>query len=381
MLTTLKSQKDNIYCPLIYQGMYVERRDSENSIVAPCCAAKGKLFPNDQINFESNTFLQRLRKENASGIASAECQECWNSEKYQSVSRRLRTRDSSVNDNSFVGLDWNVEPICNGKCIICSSYYSSAWLAEDSKYIIKSDHARLVTESNHNTIIDNLDLTKLKNLYFNGGEPVLSQDPITILEKLHRIGNLSQVEVGLNVNGSKMPSTELINLLKKAKKVKIFVSIDGIKEKFEYIRNPLKWVDLETNVKQLIELQFHEIHMITALGIHNLQIALETEDWWKTFTRQFQPCPTDLTYIYQLVQGKLSINNASVAVRDQILLDMDSVDQNSLYFNLGINCLKTANGNDSWIEWLEQIDQRRNLNWKEIFPALYNSAKTAGVVK
>jgi len=100
------SQKNNVYCPLIYQGMYVERRDSENSLVAPCCAAKGELFPNDQIDFDSNIFLQRLRKENAAGIASAECRECWNSEKYQDTSRRIMSlRMSKLTDSIFDSSD------------------------------------------------------------------------------------------------------------------------------------------------------------------------------------------------------------------------------------------------------------------------------------
>lgn len=372
--------------------MYVERRDSENSIVAPCCAAKGELFTNDQIDFDSNPFLQRLRKENAAGIASAECQECWNSEKYQGTSRRIISQNfvnmtsSSIFNSSnqcFDKLDWNVEPICNGKCIICSGYYSSAWAAEDIKFI--GTHVRelerSLSDSKRNNIIDSLDLTTLKKVYFNGGEPVLSRDLVDLLTKLDNLGRLSQVEVGFNMNGSTMPSTELIRLLKKAKKVKIFVSIDGIKEKFEYIRNPLKWTDLEHNIEQLIKLEFDEMFMTTALGIHNLQIAAETEKWWITFTSQFQNSTTIIKNICQLVHGRLSIANISSSLRDQILTDMQGASHEPIYYNLGINCLKTANGDDKWIFWLESLDRRRNLNWKETFPALYNSAKAAGVVK
>jgi organic radical activating enzyme len=386
------SQKNNVYCPLIYQGMYVERRDSENSLVAPCCAAKGELFTNDQIDFDSNPFLQRLRKENAAGIASAECRECWNSEKYQDTSRRIMSlRMSKLTDSifdssnhSFVNLDWNVEPICNGKCIICSSYYSSAWAAEDNRFIGMYEFQRSLPDSKRNNIINSLDLTTLKKVYFNGGEPVLSQDPVNLLTKLDNMDRLSQVEVGFNMNGSTMPSTELIRLLKKAKKVQIFVSIDGIEKKFEYIRNPLKWTDLEKNIKSLIELEFDELFMTTAVGIHNLQIAAETEKWWKTFTNQYQNSTTTINNICQLVQGTLSINNISVALRDQILMDMQGADQKPLYYHLGVNCLKTANGangDNKWISWLESLDQRRNLCWKETFPALYNSAKAAGVIK
>jgi len=243
---------------------------------------------------------------------------------------------------------------------------------------------RSLPDSKRNDIINSLDLTTLKKVYFNGGEPVLSQDPVNLLTKLDNMDRLSQVEVGFNMNGSTMPTTELIRLLKKAKKTQLFVSIDGIEEKFEYIRNPLKWTDLEKNIKSLIELEFDELFMITAVGIHNLQIAAETEKWWKTFTDQYQNSTTTIKHICQLVHGTLSVNNISVALRDQILMDMQGADQEPLYYHLGINCLKTANGangDNKWISWLENLDQRRNLSWKETFPALYNSAKAAGVIK
>jgi hypothetical protein len=43
--------------------------------------------------------------------------------------------------------------------------------------------------------------------------------------------------------------------------------------------------------------------------------------------------------------------------------------------------LRTAQGSDAWLPWLEQLDQRRGLDWRGVLPRLHRSALAAGVVK
>jgi hypothetical protein len=381
-LTVLEEKNNSVYCPVIYQGMYVERRDSETSLIAPCCAAKGQQFPNQKIDFYTNSFLQRLRQENSAGIASKECQVCWDQEQY--TSKSLRTSAIEFYSNfpedrkSLLNLDWNVEPICNAKCIICSSYHSSAWLAEDQKFGGKDYPIyRTASSARSNDVIDQLDLSTVQRVYFNGGEPVLSQDPVKILTKLQQQQRLDQVLVGFNMNGSKMPSDQMIALLKQAKHVTVYFSIDGIEEKFEYIRNPLSWQELQITVKKMLDLGVDNACMSTTLGIHNLQIAQEIEDWWKDFTSSYAS-DINIFNTYQLVTGSLSISNASTALKQQLLTELDPA-QSAEQF--GIKCLSTAQGSDAWLPWLEQLDQRRGLDWRGVLPRLHRSALAAGVVK
>ena len=374
------------YCPLIFKGMYVERHSADTSLVAPCCAATGQVVNNSQVNFDTNPLLLRLRAENQAGIASKECGVCWDQEKY--TGRSLRTSslekyaDSKHTPYQISGLqnlDWNVEPICNAKCVICSSYHSSAWAAEDQKFDPRSAlPIRTASSAKRNSIIDTIDFSTTKRVYFNGGEPVLSQDLELILQRLADSGNLENTQVAFNMNGSCMPSDRMINLLKQAAHVTVFFSIDGTEQQFEYIRYPLKWEAVKTNIDKIMQIGVNDVCMTTALGIHNLHIAQHTQDWWLDFTKSYRD-QIGINNTYQLVVGTLSINLASEPLRNQLLKDFENA--TGPVGELITNCLSDCIGNDQWINWLDRLDQRRSLNWKTALPELYQSARLAGVAK
>jgi hypothetical protein len=374
------------YCPLIFKGMYVERHSADTSLVAPCCAATGTVVDNSQVNFDTNPLLLRLRQENQAGIASKECKVCWDQEKY--TGRSLRT--SSVEYHASLqtvpyqvtglhNIDWNVEPICNAKCIICSSYHSSAWAAENQKF--DPDSAlpiRTAGSARSNSIIDTVDFSTLKRIYFNGGEPVLSQDPELILQKLADTGSLEKTQVAFNMNGSCMPSKNLIELLKRAERVNVFFSIDGTEQQFEYIRYPLNWNTVKDNINKIMQLGFDEVCMTTALGIHNLHIAQRTEDWWLDFTKSYRG-QIVINNTYQLVVGSLNISSASNALKHQLLKDFENTV--GPVAELITNCLSACTGNDRWIAWLDRLDHRRSLSWRQTLPELYRAVQLAGIEK
>ncbi len=363
--------------------MYVERRDAETAVVAPCCAAQGQPCSNDQVNFDTNPFLLRLRQENLAGIASKECAVCWQQELH--TGRSLRTsslefyKQPGTQRSGLLNLDWNVEPICNAKCIICSNYHSSAWLAEDQKFSeVLFPISRSAATARANDIIDNINFDSIYRVYFNGGEPVLSQDPVKILTKLDQIGKLESTTVGFNMNGSCMPSAELISLLQKARSVTVYFSIDGVGSQFEYIRYPLSWPTVTENIKKIMQLNFNSLIMTTALGIHNIHIAQQTEDWWLELASHGPSC-TEFANTYQLVVGPLSIDSASERLKQQLHQEFDST--KSSVNQWIVNSLNGASGTDQWISWLQRLDQRRSLDWRQALPKLYQAAVAAGVVK
>lgn len=374
------------YCPLIFKGMYVERHNADTSLVAPCCAAAGEIVNNSQVNFDTNPLLLRLRQENQAGIASKECSVCWDQEKYTGRSLRTSSLEKYADSkhtpyqvSGLQNLDWNVEPICNAKCVICSSYHSSAWAAEDQKFDTGSTlPIRTASSAKRNSIIDTVDFSTVKRVYFNGGEPVLSQDPELILQRLSDSGNLENTQVAFNMNGSCMPSDRMIDLLKQAAHVTVFFSIDGTEQQFEYIRYPLNWEAVKVNIDKIMQLGFNDVCMTTALGIHNLHIAQRTQDWWQDFTKSYRD-QIGINNTYQLVVGSLSISLASDALKHQLLKDFENA--TGPVVELITNCLCDCTGNDQWISWLDRLDQRRSLNWKTVLPELYQSALLAGVAK
>ena len=391
MLTTLTNHKT--YCPLIEHGLYLERTDANTSKIGPCCAAIHESAPNTQINFDTNTFLLRLRKENRQGVKSAACQSCYDNESFGAASLRTASVEYYNNFNNVKGLynlDYNVDPICNAKCIICSQQHSSAWLAEDIRDGMNADLAiRTVASSRANTIIETFDLSGLGRIYFNGGEPMLSDDPIKLLTKLKEIGRLGKVEVAFNMNGSVRPRPEFVELLKQAQSVTVFFSIDGVGEQFEYIRNPLKWSVLLETVQHVIELELPNLCVVSTctVGVHNVDYVNDWHTWWHDYaepiaSRQTRHVPVKIISTVQRCTGPLDIMHAPIPVKQQWLEYLQQY-QTSPWYSLVHGAVQNTleQSDQSWKNQLDRLDIRRGNSWHQSLARFYQRCQTAGVVK
>ena len=382
------------YCPAIEHGMYLERYSATHSKIAPCCCATAELTTNEYIDFDTNPFLIRLREENRQGKPSTECNTCYRNEQLSGQSLRI-SQIHNYNNKYFqptglVNLDFNVEPICNAKCIICDQNNSSAWLAENLKFgYIKKELTRTAASSKANTIVDTVDLSNLQRIYFNGGEPVLSNDPIKILTKLKEIGRIGKVELVFNMNGSTPPSAEFVALMKQVKQVQVFFSIDGLGEQFEYIRNPLKWNDLLENVEYIISLDIKDLTVYSSytVGLHNVDYINDWHTWWHHFTTQLvSKLPkTNLVNVnstQQLCTGELDIRHAPSLIKTQ-WVDYLLQFKDKPWYPLVIGAIKdpTAEQNYQWIKKLDELDMRRGNSWHESLSRFYQRCIEAGVIK
>jgi hypothetical protein len=371
---------NDVYCPLIHHGLYLERTDADHSRIGPCCAAQHQAMPNSQIDFDSNSFLTKLRQENAQGIPSAACKICYTNEKHSASSLRTSSLEYYQNHHAvgLVNIDYNVDPICNGKCIICSQQHSSAWLAEDIKFGLQPEQIiRTAASSRANQVVEKIDLSKLNRIYFNGGEPVLSNDPVILLTKLKDLERLNQVEVAFNMNGSTKPSPTLVELLKQAKNVVIFFSIDGTGEQFEYIRNPIKWTDVLETVRYVAALDIRDLTIFSTctIGIHNVDYLDDWYHWWYSYTSSlYSVHAVEFNSTTQMCTGPLDIIHAPKTVKQQWL---DELRQGTPWYNqlVGVVQEHMEYSSSQWQDHLDRLDQRRNNSWKHSLERLYHRTK------
>ena len=136
-------KSDPKYCPLYYKGMYVEKKDSVTLSQAHCCSSRlgGEIPAADFYNYpEFVSNRQRWPMERL-----PDCERCWFQEDNNLHSFRkgwinwLDQQGPGIDPTTpeLLKLDYNVGPICNAKCVHCSSIYSSQWAAEDAKF---ADH-------------------------------------------------------------------------------------------------------------------------------------------------------------------------------------------------------------------------------------------------
>jgi organic radical activating enzyme len=136
-------------------------------------------------------------------------------------------------------------------------------------------------------IDDNLD--SITNIYFAGGEPMLSTYHWYTLDKLIEMGRAKEIDLEYSTNCStlKYKDKDVLEYWKQFKSVTINASIDDIGERFNYIRWPAKWDSVSQNLKRIHDC-FEEKNdgkdpthklciapVLSALNLHRLQEMVE----------------------------------------------------------------------------------------------------------
>lgn len=370
--------KKTNYCSYVYKNIYIEKYQGHRAKVAACCINQHST-PTHHVNFYTNTYLtsQRVRLEQNERLP--ECTNCWQQEDKGLPSQRQLTDQFITSQDPYLvellSIDYNVDPLCNAKCIMCGPNYSSMWVAEHQKH---SEWVPRTFAMSRNNLVDmDLDLSKIQRIYFNGGEPFLGTDMVDMLEKIsQQQQGLSKVSVSVNTNGSIWPSVELFDLLKTVRSLYINVSVDATDQAFEYIRFPLKWEDVSGNIERFSRENFlnskgdYRVTVSCTVGIHNA-LELTPLKNWVAQARTYSPWLDNLCL--QPVHGQFWFDNASAPVRNYILYNLsdDSYDQ-----TIKTWITQTRPGNDeTWSNWLNMIDQRRQLDWRENLPGLNNATQ------
>jgi organic radical activating enzyme len=369
------------FCPDVLNGLYIEKDSSSTAKISLCCQSKLSDSVHS-INFQHSAELNNLRNSYINNYPTVNCSNCWKVEKTHGKSRRqaiidwYTTRQIDVTtDPTLISLDYNTENICNLACITCGPRFSSRWVEEYKKLnfpnIIESK-----TKTKDNTLIDDLDLSLLQRIYFNGGEPLLTEDHTDILRK---VPNLQQLDVMYNTNGTVIPSDTVFNIWSKCKSVKLMISIDAIGKAFNFIRYPAQWDEVSNNINEISNRYPHVMYDITfTVGLHNIFYLDDTLNWYlnnlKTNTLgdkvnfNLHQC-SGFSYGGDI----LKLSNLGIETKRKALETLQLSKQFSFYKNLKSELCTHTKQNPKSIEYLDQLSNLRRLNWRDSLHKLYDA--------
>jgi len=357
----------NNWCPEIYRGVFIDRVNDNKIRIAPCCQAQSTVELVDNFNFETNPYLTRLREQFAHGEYPDECNMCWKVEKHGHKSRRqsaIEFFDLSTPDTTVIleGLDHSATWACNLACVMCGPQNSSTWATElDYTKNELIDIGRQFQKSNN--FLDKLDLSNIKKIHFNGGEPMLNNEQTHLLENLEQQGVLKNTFISYNTNGTVMPSDKIINLWGKSRLVKLFFSIDGTDSAFEYVRYPGKWDKVSNNLLEMKK-QLPSNVMFgfnSAVGCYNLFEMAEVYRWFSQYLqRNREGDPSDFNW--QFVSN-FDIKNLNQQAKISAIKCLDTIPQLQGLVKYIKSTLNYAENNE-WMDRLDIIDQRRGTSWR-----------------
>ena len=271
---------NKLTCAAPWRSLHIQT----NGDVKSCCAGDYALgnLNNQAINdILTSQKAQDLRKTmKANGLNEKYCRVCidgiskgygaereWHNN--TSPDFKLDTANDLFQHPSLVDVRWNTT--CNLNCNYCDEEFSSKWAS-----LKKLSHTG-VTRKYYNDVCDflNTQLDKIKLVAMVGGEPLLLNENIKLLEHIP-----DTCTINLITNGSvDFNTNKVFNALAKKNKVRWEISFDNIKEKFEYVRHGGKWDLLVDNIKKISKLKGHNVGIHAVYNLYNCTNLCELKEF------------------------------------------------------------------------------------------------------
>lgn len=348
----------------------------------PCCLFKGSYkLPLDE--YIKNEKLNNVKEQLLNNQQPRECSFCWSQEAKGLVSKRQRDNKSyqqvfdylyakdSTQTKKFFEYYVRLGNYCNIRCTTCNDTCSTGWISELKKYGDKHLDAVLINYEHEiwQQIKDNAAYTGA--IEFIGGEPfmMLLDTQEDLLNHLIETDNAKHITLKYNTNGTKIP-LELINNWGKFKKVELNISVDGVRERFEYLRYPANWKKVIKNIKfyKNLELSNLSITLMHTLSIFNIGYVNEIVEF-------SQSIKTNVFFNMLEHPAEFNLFNFDENVTKWIITQIDNIDIER------IQDIKQKLINKEYLESYEKefltrcqiLDSRRDLNVANTFPELINA--------
>jgi len=276
----------------------------EYGYMKPCCWFSDEFRVSIDDENEVKLFRKNLASMTSWEDTNGACVECEIREKAGSFSPRLESLGSpafaSVIDNAIVKLEIQIDRDCNAACLICGPWNSSTWQKYNAK--LESKFNGIPVKEIPDTDVDTLiQISKLKKILsldqsadirFLGGEPLRNDHHINLLSE---VAHPENIKLNYTTNGSYRPSIELLAFWKQFKQINLTVSIDGVGEHFNYLRWPLQWHQIESNIRYLVE--YNQTNIRLTKGSYTVTpFSLYYHDRYVEYNETFiesLPCPIE----------------------------------------------------------------------------------------
>lgn len=195
------------------------------------------------------------------------CVVCWSAEDAGFVSKRQRDNETYENvmrmyperkDDDLFFLELNLGNTCNLACRICHISASSKWkefhhVTEPNVTPEKLDsYVNQFSRSfrDNSLVWDELMniLPKVRTLDIYGGEPMLMKKQWEILDMSVKLGYSKKQQMSFNTNGT-IINEKYIDILTSFESCRIGFSLDGVGERFNYLRHFGDWNVVTENIK------------------------------------------------------------------------------------------------------------------------------------
>lgn len=251
--------------------------------------------------FMNHPYENERRNEKLNNIKHSECNSCWQNENKGIRSCRLPQPFYDMHRDRFGGtsvmptqLEIVFSTSCDLKCVYCSSSFSSQWDLENKKFDKNYSPRPTAPDGLEETFWKWLEEDAVEHLlqyYIMGGEPLLQPKVYEFFERLivllemkpNRFNVKPAIIIITNGNTPNLYLEKWLDIIPRLQKhvsIQIDFSIEGYKERAEFIRSNLNWNRFIYNIDKImgkfpdIRYRFSITH--SALSITTTKQLLQT---------------------------------------------------------------------------------------------------------
>lgn len=341
----------------------------------------------------NNSYFRKIRRDFLDNKWPENCKRCEYVESLNGHSKKIEENkyhfdnhkhliDLTSEDGSVPyyppNIDIRVGTICNLKCIHCGTGASSKW-NEDKTMLNKYPNTEKYDIDNKwieqdSFIWDNIkeNLQHTKKFNFLGGEPFANKQHNRFIEEISKTEQAKEITLHYVSNGTLL-NEKIFEQLSKFQNVIIRLSLDVAGIPGEYFRFPLKWKIFEQ--KLLLMQQFAEKYNSFDIGIQwtcsniSMFYLVETYDYiLKNYPLiKFIFCNHVEWPIHMSAQVLPNALKQIIVQKIQNYVFLKDADKVPFYVNHMLEKDLWNQHGKVFIDYLNDLDLARNINWKESF--------------
>ena len=353
--------------------------------ILPCCKFQsshyGQTFNIKQHTidqYRQSQMLNTIKQEFEQGVWPAGCERCKIEEEINIESKRQldytrwqqHYNNYDLASDTLLTVSMALGNTCNLKCIICNPSASSKWAKEyQDIYNIKVESIETVRKN----LITNLTsiAPNLIHIDMHGGEPLLSsiEQHQALLDHYIQTDQAKNISIHYTTNGTIFPDTTWLERWRHFAEIDLQLSIDGVGARYEYLRYPADWTELNANIDQYLELQqrmqyvrLSVAHTVSAFNIFYLEEFVTwcqqtglPRPWMGKLHKPIHLRPS----VWPDLAKSAIVNKLQSSIIDDVRVWtnlMQSTDDSNLF--------------SQFQQFVHEHDQYRNLNFKTTFPEM-----------
>ena len=375
----------SLHCINLEQGL----RINTNGECTSCClqTVNYKNENNETLNIRRNTFdeiinsssAKQIRENLKQGKRDINCRQCWSLEDAGLQSKRLLDNHHRAGEGLL--LDLCMGTTCNIKCRTCGPESSAQWNKE--YWDINKSYNEISTYKDYKGFLktfndafdeDSLVWKELENnkkdirwIDMYGGEPMMMKKQWKFLEQLIEDDLAKNISLHYNTNGT-IWDDEKYNILKEFKHISIDFSIDGIKDRYEFMRHPAVWEEVIQNMETIKNIKDFKCQIAHTVSTLNVWYINEIYMWFKGWDIYLNMVHGPPEYnISNIPEDIKKVITEKIGIKEKYQPVLDFMNSKISNFNF-----------QSFIDKTKQHDNYRGENYNAVFPEFSDVLKEHG---